>query len=266
LSEAKKDFEPRIVGFLCNWCSYAAADLCGVSRYQYPTNVRIIRVMCSARVEPAVVLEMFLSGADAVFVGGCHIGDCHYISGNFFAKRRMSMLRVLLERAGIDSRRLRLEWISASEGKRFADVMTEFQEEVKGLGPSPVRGNKELLENMHLAKKVASDFRLRALTTKGYKVVEEGNVYGRNIPEELYDAMMVKAIDDEFSRAKILYTTSKEPRSVPDISQATGLEPKKVLEHVVDLKEMGLLAMTSIEGKVPYYKAMSAVDIPEGGD
>jgi len=131
--------EPNIIGFCCNWCSYAGADMAGVSRYQYPTNIRIIRTMCSARVDPIWIIRAFMEGADGVFVSGCHPGDCHYITGNIFTKQRMLRLRNLLRDFGIDPRRLRIEWISASEGNRFSDLVTEFTEEIKKLGPSPIR-------------------------------------------------------------------------------------------------------------------------------
>lgn len=133
---ATAEFEPKILAFCCNWCSYAGADLAGVSRMQYPPNVRIIRVMCSGRVSPELVVKALRSGADGVVVLGCHIGDCHYISGNHRTKKRMAILRGLLSYMGVDPRRVRLEWVSASEGDRFAQVVTEVTREIKELGPN----------------------------------------------------------------------------------------------------------------------------------
>jgi F420-non-reducing hydrogenase iron-sulfur subunit len=134
------EFDPRIVGFLCNWCSYAGADLAGVSRIQYPPNIRIVRVMCSGRVDPAFILEAFKSGADGVLVAGCHLpADCHYISGNFKAYRRITLLKKLLQQFGIEPERLRLEWVSASEGDRFATIIKDMVKEIKKLGPNPLR-------------------------------------------------------------------------------------------------------------------------------
>jgi len=134
------EFEPKIVGFLCNWCAYAGADLAGVSRMQYPLNVRIIRVMCSGRIDPAFVLEAFKDGADGVLVAGCHLpSDCHYLSGNFKAQRRILLLQKVLEQFGIEPGRLKLEWVSASEGDRFATVIREMVEEIRRLGPSPLK-------------------------------------------------------------------------------------------------------------------------------
>ncbi|MCJ7573933.1 hydrogenase iron-sulfur subunit [Candidatus Bathyarchaeota archaeon] len=139
-------FEPKIVGFLCNWCSYAGADLAGVSRFQYPPNIRVIRVMCSGRVHPSHILEALKNGADGVLVAGCHTpNDCHYISGNFKAERRIAMLKKLMAQLGLEPERLRLEWISAAEGEKFAKVMREMVSDLKKLGPSPVGETVEVV-------------------------------------------------------------------------------------------------------------------------
>ena len=128
-------FEPNIIGFLCNWCSYAGADLAGTSRIQYPPNLKVIRVMCSGRVNPIFVINALQQGADGVLIGGCHPGDCHYERGNYLARRRMAVLKNMLEYAGIDPRRVRMTWVSAAEGKKFADVIKEVTEDIKKLGP-----------------------------------------------------------------------------------------------------------------------------------
>lgn len=136
----KEDFEPKIIGFLCNWCSYAGADLAGVSRIQYPPNIRIIRVMCSGRIDPAFILEAFKDGADGVLVAGCHLpSDCHYVNGNFKALRRITLLKMLLQDFGIEPERLRLEWVSASEGEKFAVIIRDMVEQIKKLGPNPLK-------------------------------------------------------------------------------------------------------------------------------
>jgi F420-non-reducing hydrogenase iron-sulfur subunit len=139
-------FEPKIVSFLCNWCSYAGADLAGTSRIAYPQNIRIIRVPCSGRVDPLFVVKAFIEGADGVMVLGCHPGDCHYQEGNYIAQRRYSVMHRLLEFTGIESDRLMVDWVSASEGKRFAEVVSGFTERVRGLGPMKLNGNKKSLE------------------------------------------------------------------------------------------------------------------------
>jgi F420-non-reducing hydrogenase iron-sulfur subunit len=131
-------FSPRILAFCCNWCSYAGADLAGVSRIQYSPNIRIIRVMCSGRVEPAHIFAAFEAGADGVIVSGCHIGDCHYISGNLFAEAQIERLKKLFNIIGFDERRLRLQWVSASEGRLFAEYIEDFVELIETLGPNPL--------------------------------------------------------------------------------------------------------------------------------
>lgn len=128
-------FEPRIVAFLCNWCSYSGADLAGVSRYKMAPNVRAIRLMCSGGLEPAFVLKAFKDGADAVLVLGCHPGDCHYTEGNYKAMRRFALLKKMLAQMGIEEERFRLDWVSASEGDRFARIVNEITEKVRELGP-----------------------------------------------------------------------------------------------------------------------------------
>ncbi|HHS14486.1 MAG TPA: hydrogenase iron-sulfur subunit [bacterium] len=129
-------WSPHIIGFACNWCTYAGADLAGTSRMKYPASIRIIRLMCTGRIDPTYILKAFLEGVDGVFVGGCHPGDCHYQSGNHKAHRRIILTRKLLQQFGIEPERLRLEWISASEGARFAEIIGDFTETIRSLGPN----------------------------------------------------------------------------------------------------------------------------------
>jgi F420-non-reducing hydrogenase iron-sulfur subunit len=134
------DFEPRIIGFFCNWCTYAGADLAGTSRIQYPPNVRVIRLMCSGALDPVYVIKALLEGADGVLIGGCHPGDCHYQSGNYKARRRVAILQSILKQMGFEPERVWLRWISASEGRYFADTVTEMVAKIKELGPNPLKG------------------------------------------------------------------------------------------------------------------------------
>jgi F420-non-reducing hydrogenase iron-sulfur subunit len=140
MGEQEKTFEPFIVAFCCNWCSYAGADLAGVSRLQYPPNVRIIRVMCSGMVHPNLVIDALTKGADGVIICGCHPGDCHYQEGNLKAQKRAEGIYLMLDDLGIERERFRLEWVSASEGIKFAQVMREFVEQIRKLGPNPMKG------------------------------------------------------------------------------------------------------------------------------
>ncbi|OQX56680.1 MAG: methyl-viologen-reducing hydrogenase subunit delta [Candidatus Cloacimonas sp. 4484_209] len=142
--KVKEKFIPKIVGFLCNWCSYTGADLAGTSKLKIPPSLFVIRVMCSSRVDPVIVATAFLRGADGVLIAGCHPGDCHYEKGNYYARRRFALLKKVMETLGLESERLRLSWISASEGQRFADVVTQFTQEIARMGPNPVKQETSL--------------------------------------------------------------------------------------------------------------------------
>lgn len=134
-SEARP-WQPRILAFLCNWCSYAGADLAGVSRLQYPPHIRVIRVPCSGRVNPAYILKALQEGMDGVLVSGCHPGDCHYLTGNYFARRKFGLLKTLLDFAGIEDGRVQFSWVSAAEGAKFSQVINDVTEKVRALGPN----------------------------------------------------------------------------------------------------------------------------------
>lgn len=253
-----KRFEPKIIAFLCNWCSYAGADLAGVSRYQYPTNTRTVRVMCSSRVDPALMLEMFIHGADGVLIGGCHLGDCHYITGNYYTEKKFKLARKLMEKAEMEPKRLRLEWVSASEGERFSKVVADFVNEIKSLGPSPIAGDRpdeQKLEALFVAANAARDFRLRSLVAREINLTEKGNVYNKKIPQEEFDRLMDTAIDEEMARQKILLTTMDKPYSVLDIASQVNLSPEKVLAHIVTLKDRGLIVVDRFDGVMPLYVA-----------
>jgi coenzyme F420-reducing hydrogenase delta subunit len=139
-----KEWQPKILAFLCNWCSYAGADLAGVSRLQYPPNARIVRVPCSGRVNPGYILKALQEGVDGVLVSGCHPGDCHYLTGNYHARRKFRLLKELLDFVGVEDGRVQFAWVSAAEGAKFAQVMAEVTEKVRALGP-----------NRRLAKRIA---------------------------------------------------------------------------------------------------------------
>jgi F420-non-reducing hydrogenase iron-sulfur subunit len=150
-----KAFEPNIVAFTCNWCSYGGADLAGISRIQYPTNAKVIRLMCSGRVDPSMVLQAFKNGADGVMISGCHIGDCHYSTGNYRTQVRYDALSTAMEMMGLHPDRLKLLWASASEGQQWADGITEMTESIKKLGPSPLNGREKPKKKAEPKKKSA---------------------------------------------------------------------------------------------------------------
>jgi NADH-quinone oxidoreductase subunit E len=251
-----EEFKPKIIGYLCNWCCYAGADLAGVSRIQYPPDIRIMRVMCSSRIESEIILEMFIQGIDGVFIGGCHLGDCHYIEGNYHTPFKIDLTQRLLEGAGINPVRLRLEWVSASEAVRFAELMKELSADIKELGPSPVSGpspDMNILEELVISKNAASDFRLRLLTGKAYFITEKGNVYDEKIDMERYESVMDNIIEEELLRHKILRSLMNKPGSVKDIAQDIQVPSREVLEHLVVLKDRGLVGLEGISDTSPIY-------------
>ena len=250
------DFEPRIVGFLCNWCSYAGADLAGVSRFQYPTNIRSVRVMCSTRVSPYLVLEILKAGADGVLIGGCHLNDCHYINGNFYTVKRFNLLKKLVELAGMDPGRVRLEWVSASEGEKFATVVKDFTEQVRQLGPTPVKDDEGIRLRLQAAIDAAKSFRLKVLNGKEIKVTEQGNVYEELFDMDGYDEIETRAADEEFKRSMIIELTKNKPMSVKELAVKMGEPTDVVLEHVSTLRGRNLMELDSIDGFTPKYKAL----------
>lgn len=253
-------FEPKIVGFLCNWCSYAGADLAGVSRFQYPPNIRIVRVMCSGRVDPLFVIEMFLQGADGVFIGGCHPGDCHYMEGNYHTERRVKMLRKVLAKSNLEPERLGLEWIAASEGERFAEAVKKFTNQIKALGPNPVAGEKpniDIMESLYAARNAVEDFRLRTLVGKELVLVEKENVYDEKIPQERIDELMDEAILEELARTKILLLAKDKPQSVKELAKKMKVPSKEVLKHIVTLRDRNLIRLEGIDGTTPLYIAQA---------
>ena len=142
---SKSEFEPNIIAFLCNWCSYAGADLAGTSRMQYPPNVKVIRVMCSSRINPLFLVNALQQGADGVVVAGCHPGDCHYAEGNFYARRRFALMKNLMEYVGIEPERVQMAWVSASEGARWAKMIHDVTAEIRQLGPMKQIPRREIL-------------------------------------------------------------------------------------------------------------------------
>ncbi|NOR78467.1 MAG: hydrogenase iron-sulfur subunit [Methanophagales archaeon] len=241
--------EVKLIGFMCNWCCYAGADLAGVSRFQYPPNIRIIRVMCSGRVDPELILDTFLHGADGVFIGGCHLGDCHYLEGNYYAEKKVGMAKRLLKAAGVEPERLRLEWISASEGERFAEVIREFTEEIKELGP--VKCEKEELEAACIA---AADYKLRILATKERELLEEGNKYGEVFTMHEMDRLLGDMVQEDYEAKRILLKL-KKPMSVKKIASELNLKPNVVFRRILDLKRHELIGIHEIRDNTPTYIA-----------
>ena len=248
-------FEPKILGFLCNWCCYAGADLAGVSRMQYPPNIRVIRVMCSGRIDPAFIFESLRVGADGVFIGGCHLGDCHYLEGNYEAVKKIEMVLKFLKLIDFDNR-VKLEWVSASEGARYATVITEFTDHIKSLGPSPAGGDnpdEEILDKLRAMEEAAGGDRMRALVGRERKITEQENVYGEQVSLEKFNEIFDSAIIEEYERNRILVSLEKDERSVKDLAAELEIESSMVLEHMTILKTRGLVDFGELIGITPMF-------------
>jgi len=253
----RKSYEPDIIGFLCNWCSYASADLAGVSRFQYPPNVRIIRVMCSARVDPTIVLEVFIRGLDGVMVLGCHLGTCHYMTGNYYTERRMKMTKKILRKAGMSPERLLVDWVSAAEGERFASIVKDFTEKVRKLGPlgeETKLNPQELKTRLVAAKEALAQEKTRWLVGRERELVEDKNVFGEKVPQEEFDQLMLQKIEKEFAKRRILLSIEENSLSVKEIAMRVKASPQEVLGTIVSLEHDGLISVAGIEGNSPKYR------------
>jgi F420-non-reducing hydrogenase iron-sulfur subunit len=260
--DERQAFEPAIVGFLCNWCSYAGADLAGTSRLSYPTNLRVIRVMCSGRVDPGLMLEPFIRGADGVMVLGCHPADCHYLTGNYQAEQRVLCVRTVLEHLGIDSGRLYLDWVSASEGARFAELVMEFAHQVRRLGPVGRRESREglsrpeFMRRVQVAQRVTEGEKFRWLVGRRKALLEEENVYREQLSGRKFRDLMSVIVAEECLRSAIGLLAEKGPVSCRDIAELLGVPAGKVLEHTAYLKKAGLLEIHDVSGCSPRYVSL----------
>lgn len=251
-------FKPKIIGFLCNWCSYAGADLAGVSRIQYPPNIRIVRLMCSGRMEPYFVFESLMQGIDGIIIMGCHPGECHYMTGNYEAEQKYDLLRKLLDISGL-SQRVNLEWVSASEGVKFGKVITDFSNKIQNLGPSPAKGLKkdaDLMISLKAMQMAANDYRLKVFVGRKKMLTEVGNVYEEIIETEKFEEIEEAAVLAEYHRHKMLLLLQKEALSVESMSEKVNIGKNKILEHVTILRSKGLVDLSEIIGVTPYYIAI----------
>jgi len=228
-------FEPRILGFLCNWCCYAGADLAGVSRFQYPPNIRVIRVMCSGRVDPAHIFRAFSTGQDAVFIGGCHLDDCHYVThGNYDALSMVYICKKLLEHIGLNPERLRIEWVSAGEGIHFANIMNEFIPRIEKLGPL---GEGEGIDKHELKFKLKAVTKLipyiKLVQSERLRVpVRTEEAYTKFFTSEEFNRLFNELITDKLAVSQIMALLRERPHSTGEISEILGLSPSEVSRHL----------------------------------
>jgi F420-non-reducing hydrogenase iron-sulfur subunit len=223
---------PKIITFCCNWCAYPGADLAGISHFKYPVNTRIIRVMCSGRVDPGLVLEAFISGADGVMVMGCHSGECHYEHGNFEAERRIKLLQYLFNKYRLGAERLRIEWIAASEGRKFAEVTTDFVETVRKAGAFQEEA-KEILDAM---KDTFYGERLRLALGAAHRALSSG------ADVEKYEETLRGIAEEEMNKYRVLQTLRKEGELCARVvAEKLGLSLRETFDHFLDMKDEGLI-------------------------
>jgi F420-non-reducing hydrogenase iron-sulfur subunit len=238
-------FEPKILSFLCNWCAYAGADLAGISRFQYPPNTRVIRVMCSGRVDPAFIPRAFLAGFDGVMILGCHPGDCHYLSGNIQAERKITLLRQLLSDEGIGSERLLLDWVSAGEGQRFAELIRGFTEQTRSLGPFPI--TKDIEEKLRAIQASLEGEKIRWMVGKAPELMEKENVYGERTDAERVKEVLEKTVREEMLKNRIFVLLESGTMTAKEISEKLRLSLKETLYHLVSLVGEGRVGFDPAE-------------------
>ena len=246
------DKEPQIACLMCNFA------FCN-SELSLPSNVNVARVNCIGEIDPTIVLALFGKGVDAVMLAGCQPPDCHFVEGNVQAERAVKMLRRLLALAGLEPERLALLWYSPLEKKSFVSSAKEFSKEIEKLGVSPLK--KAELESMTMvnllaAKNAVSEFRLRVLLGREKELTEGVNVYGEKLTAEQFDALMNDVVEDEFIRHKIHVLTRTKPLSVKALAEITEMEPAAVLKQIVNLRRKNMIALDTIMGTTPLYKAL----------
>jgi coenzyme F420-reducing hydrogenase delta subunit len=244
--------DPKIVCLMCNFAFCKSEN-------PVPTNINVARVNCIGEIDPTVVLEVFEKGADAVMLAGCKPPDCHFVEGNLQAERAVKMLKKLMALTGLEPERLKLIWYSPLEETSFTRSAKEFSKEIDKLGPSPLKnaGCESMpMVNLLAAKNAAGEFRLRVLLGREKELIEGVNVYGDKLTPEEFETLMDDVIEDEFTRYKIHLLTKTKPLSVKALAEATEMKPAAVLKQIVNMRRKNMIALDSIEGTTPFYKAL----------
>jgi F420-non-reducing hydrogenase iron-sulfur subunit len=212
--------------------------------------------MCSARVDPTIVLEAFIQGLDGVMVLGCHPGDCHYMTGNYHTEKRMHLTQRILESLGLSPGRLLVDWVSAAEGERFASLVRDYTEKVRELGPlgsetGPEKG--DLVSRLSASKEALAEDRLRWLVGRERELIEEGNVFGESLSQEEFDRVMLESIRKEYEKSRILLALKGEDLTIREMGEKVGLPPRDVLKNLITLERDGLVSVAQIDGNSPRY-------------
>jgi coenzyme F420-reducing hydrogenase delta subunit len=243
---APTEFKPIIVGFLCNWCCYGGADLAGVSRFQYPPALRVIRLMCSGRVDLEFIFRAFAQKADGVFIGGCHLNDCHYNpEGNYDALGNSLIAKRILANIGVNPDRLRLEWVSAGEGTRFAEVMIELSAKIKSLGPLGSSEGKSIAE-LQAGLQAATDLvpYIKLVERERFRVQErKEESYHKLFASAEFDKLFQELILDKLAMGRIMGLARSQPVATGEIAAGLGLPDADVLRHLNAMAQRGLVRL-----------------------
>jgi len=241
---ANLSFQPKMIGIICNWCCYGGADLCGVSRFQYPPHIRLIRVMCSARVDLLHILRAFTNGADGIFVGGCHLCDCHYVTnGNFNAFSMVQVCKKILKDIGVFPERLKLEWVSAGEGIRFANFMNEYSAELTKLGPiGKAEGidDKALAIKFEAVRKIIPYIKL-VLTQRLHVPVRTEEAYHEFFTGDEFKRLYDELIADKLAISLITTSLREKSLSSGEIADSLGLSQAEIAKHITSSSKQGLV-------------------------
>ncbi|MDH7478115.1 MAG: hydrogenase iron-sulfur subunit [Candidatus Bathyarchaeota archaeon] len=249
--------KPKIVCFVCNW-AFSDQEL-SFSGIQKVAKVNVVNVKCIGRLDPVIVLEAFIKGVEGVLLVGCAPPDCHFIEGYIYAQSTVYTLKKLLALANLEPERLRLRLVSPLEEIRFVKILGDFVEQLERLGPSPLSKEKydaKVFENVLAAKNVAASFRLKAWIGKEAELTRTGNVYGKRFSKEEFETLLEDIIKAEFIRHKILLLTKKKPSSVKELAEILNMKPAIVLRHILNMRRKGMIALDSVDGVTPLYKAM----------
>ena len=252
-------FRPKIIGFVCNWSLPPEVGVESTTRIRGYPKINIVRVMCVGRIDPVIVLETFVKGADGILVIGCPPPDCHYVEGNLQAEQKVKMLKKLISLTGLESERLQLDWGYPFEIESFAKIVDDFRNQVAVLGQSPLAGenlDEKVLLNVSAAKNAVADFRLRAIVGRENELTEGINVYEEKISHEEFDDLLDEIVRAEFIRHKIHLLIKRKPLSVKELAAIIDLKPALVLRHIVDMRRKGMIALDGVEGTTPLYRAL----------
>ncbi len=245
----------RVSLFVCDW-AVNPNEISDETLSNLPADFSLVKVKCVGRVDPTVVLEAFIQGLDGVMILGCHLGDCHFITGNYYTEKRAAMIKRIMESLEISPERLLVDWISPAEGERLAGLLRDFTEKVVELGPLGSEANLELGElsqRLFASKGALADDRLRWLVGRERELIEEGNVFGERLPQEEFDRVMLESIRKEYQKSRILLSLEGGDFTIREMANKVGLSPRDVLKNLIVLEHDGQVSVARIDGNSPRY-------------